>query len=60
MFLIVPLIGETFVPEPPAVRMRPVDNVTFDQVNSVEEGTVPFTPSIGTVVNGTSVHTVVE
>ena len=59
-FLIVPLIGETFEPVPPAVKARPLDKVTLDHENSVVEGTVPFTPSTGTVVNGTSVHTVVE
>ena len=46
--------------DPPAVKVSPLDSVTELQVNKVDEGTVPFTPSTGTVLNGTPVHTVVE
>jgi hypothetical protein len=60
VFLMVPLIGDTLEPDPPAVRINPEDKVTFDQLNKPEEGTVPFTPSTGTVVYGTSVQTVNE
>jgi hypothetical protein len=60
VFLIVPNMGDTLLADPPAVRIKPVDRVTDDQLNKVLAGTVPFTPSTGTVVNGTSVHTVVE
>jgi hypothetical protein len=61
VFLMVPAMGDTLDPDPPAVRVNPEDSTTFDQLKRVDAGTVlPFTPSIGTVVNGTSVHTVVE
>jgi hypothetical protein len=54
-------MGDTLLADPPAVRVKPVDRVTDDQLNKVLAGTVlPFTPSTGTVVNGTSVQTVVE
>jgi hypothetical protein len=60
VFLIVPNIGDTLVADPPAVSVNPGESVTEVQLNKVEDGTVPFTPSTGTVVNGTSVQTVVE
>jgi hypothetical protein len=60
VFLIVPAIGDTLEPDPPAVRVSPEDNTTLDQLKRVDAGTVPFTPSTGTVVYGTSVQTVVE
>ena len=60
VFLMVPLIGDTLEPVPPAVSINPGVNTTLDQLNKVDAGTVPFTPSTGTVVYGTSVQTVVE
>ena len=60
LLTIVPNIGDTLVAEPPAVSVRPEVKVTLDQVNNVEDGTVPFTSSTGAVVNGTFVQTVVE
>ena len=60
VFLMVPLIGETLEPVPPAVSVSPGVNTTLDQLNKVDAGTVPFTPSTGTIVYGTSVQTVVE
>jgi hypothetical protein len=50
VFLMVPLMSDTLDPDPPAVRVSPEDNTTFDQLKRVDDGTVPFTPSNGTVV----------
>jgi hypothetical protein len=50
VFLMVPAMGDTLDPDPPAVRVSPEDNTTFDQVKTVDAGTVPLTPSTGTVL----------
>ena len=51
VFLIFAVIGDALLPDPPEVKVNPLESVIEFQLNKVLAGTVPFTPSTGTVLN---------